>query len=82
MHYPDTPLSLKPEIGNFFRSEDGTDDFLFYPYEYHEDAPYYGFPEWYIPCGEFCAMMEWNYEIDASSCLSSGNRNYEAKNLG
>ena len=82
VHYPDTPLSLKPEIGNFFRSEDGTDDFLFYPYEYHEDAPYYGFPEWYIPCGEFCAMMEWNYEIDASSCLSSGNRNYEAKNLG
>ena len=82
VHYPDTLLTLKPEIGNFFRSEDGTDDFLFYPYEYQDDALYYGFPEWYIPCGEFCAMMEWNYEIDASSCLSSGNRNYEAKNLG
>ena len=82
VHYPDTLLTLKPEIGNFFRSEDGTDDFLFYPYEYQDDALYYGFPEWYIPCGEFCAMMEWNYEIAASSCLSSGNRNYEAKNLG
>lgn len=82
VHYPETPLTLKPEIGNFFHGEDGTDDSMFYPYVYHDAAPYYGFPEWYIPCGEFCAMMEWTYEIDASSCLSSGNGDYMPKNLG
>lgn len=80
--YPDTPLTLKPEIGNFFQGEDGSDDSMFYPFAYHDDALYYGFPEWYIPCGEFCAMMEWDYELNASSCLVSKNRDYAAENLG
>ncbi len=77
VEYPDTPLILKPEVGNFFNG----DNVAYGSIDYYDNAPDYGFPEWHIPCGEFCAMMIDNYEINASSTLFSNDERYAAKNL-
>lgn len=79
--YPDTPLILKPEVGSFFYGENAGDDDQFCSFEQGDDAPDYGFPEWHIPCGEFCAMAVGEYKIDASSTLFSTDEKYTADNL-
>lgn len=79
--YPDTPLILKPEVGSFFYGENAEDDEQFCSFEHSDDAPDYGFPEWHIPCGEFCAMAVGEYEITASSTLFSTDGKYTADNL-
>lgn len=78
--YPETPLILKPRIGSFFYGENADDD-RFCSFEYDDLAPDYGFPEWHIPCGEFCAMAIGTYEIEASSCLSPESGNYAVENV-
>ena len=50
-------------------------------FERSDDAPDYGFPEWHVPCGEFCAMQSWKYEIEASSTLPSADGRYAAAHL-
>jgi len=80
VEYPETPLILKPKVGSFFYGENADDD-RFCSFEYDDLAPDYGFPEWHIPCGEFCAMSTGTYEIEASSCLSPGSGNYTVENL-
>ncbi len=79
--YPDTPLILTPEVGSFFYGESAEDDNQFCTFEHSDDAPDYGFPEWHIPCGEFCAMAVREYEIIASSTLFSTDGKYTADNL-
>lgn len=79
--YPDTPLILKPEAGHFFYGENAEDNDQFCSFEYSDSAPDYGFPEWHIPCGEFCAMAVGKYEIEASSTLASADGKYTADNL-
>lgn len=79
--YPDTPLILKPEVGSFFYGENAEDDEQFCSFEHSDDAPDYGFPEWHIPCGEFCAMAVRDYEIVTSSTLFSTDEKYTADNL-
>lgn len=80
VEYPGTPLILKPRIGCFFYGENADDDH-FCSFEYDDLAPDYGFPEWHIPCGEFCAMAIGTYEVEASSCLSPESGNYAAEHL-
>lgn len=77
--YPETPLVLKPETGSFFHGENMYDAELWF--ERSDDAPDYGFPEWHVPCGEFCAMQSWKYEIEASSTLPSADGRYAAAHL-
>ncbi len=82
---PEIPWVLKPEVRNFFYGENGEstqDEDRFCTFEYGDDAPDYGFPEWHVVCGEFCAMSELKYEITASSELASVDGRYAAKNLG
>ena len=79
--YPGTPLILTPEVGSFFYGESAEDDNQFCTFEHSDDAPDYGFPEWHIPCGEFCAMAVREYEIIASSTLFSTDGKYTADNL-
>lgn len=79
--FPDTPLILTPEVGSFFYGESAEEDEQFCSFEHSDDAPDYGFPEWHIPCGEFCAMAVREYEIDASSTLFSADGKYTADNL-
>ncbi len=78
--YGEKPLILIPEVKTFFYVE-SADDELFCSFLYDDDAADYGFPEWHIPCGEFCAMSDVKYEISASSELSSENEKYAAQNL-
>lgn len=80
VEYPRTPLILKPQTGSFFYGENADDDH-FCSFEYDDLAPDYGFPEWHIPCGEFCAMAIGTYEIEASSCLSPESGDYAAEHL-
>lgn len=81
VHYPDTPFILTPETGSFFYGENAGNDEQFCSFEYDEYAPDYGFPEWHIPCGEFCAMAIFEYAIEASSTLPSADGKYTAENL-
>lgn len=73
--YPEEPLTLTPEVRNFFYGERGEGE-QFCSFEYADDAPDYGFPDWHAPCGEFCAMAEGKYEITASSELPSSDGRY------
>lgn len=81
--YPETPLVLTPEIRNFFYGENGwsEEEDRFCSFEYADDAPDYGFPDWHAPCGEFCAMAEGKYEITASSELVSSDGRYAPEHL-
>jgi hypothetical protein len=81
VNFPDTPLTLTPEVGSFFYGENAEDNDQFCSFEHSDDAPDYGFPEWHIPCGEFCAMAVDENEINASSTLSSADGKYSADNL-
>ncbi|MBD5473571.1 MAG: leucine-rich repeat protein [Lachnospiraceae bacterium] len=78
--YPETTLVLTPEVRNFFYGENGDGD-QFCSFEYMDDAPDYGFPDWHAPCGEFCAMAEGKYEITASSELSSSDGRYAPEHM-
>lgn len=80
IRYPKEPYTLTAEVKNFFYGE-SADDELFCAFTYDDDAPDFGFPEWHIPCGEFCAMSGGKYEITASSELASQDGRYAAKNL-
>lgn len=80
VNYPETPLILTPEIRNFFYGEsaDGDD---FCSFEYDDDAPDFGFPEWQLPCGESDAMI-WSLDITATSELASPEEGkYDAQNM-
>ena len=58
---PETIWVLKPEVRKFFYGENGEsteEEDRFCSFEYDDDATDYGFPEWHVPCGEFCAMSE------------------------
>ncbi|NBJ91461.1 NADase-type glycan-binding domain-containing protein [Parablautia muri] len=80
VHIPKEPLTLTAEVKNFFYGE-SADDELFCAFTYDDNAPDFGFPEWHVPCGEFCAMSGGRYEIMASSELASQNNKYAARNL-
>ncbi len=82
---PETIWVLKPEVRKFFYGENGEsteEEDRFCSFEYDDDATDYGFPEWHVPCGEFCAMSEFICEITASSELPSQDGRYGAQNLG
>ena len=81
--YPETPLVLTPEVRNFFYGENAwsDDEDIFCSFEYADDAPDYGFLDWHVPCGEFCAMAEGKYEITASSELSSSDGRYAPEHM-
>ncbi len=96
IQYPQTPLILKPEVKNFFYGDSPVDEELyasfeeyfsywnddrFCSFEYDDNAPDFGFFEWCLPCGEFCAMYEWKAEYTASSTLASSDGRYDAKYL-
>lgn len=79
VRYPQEPLVLKPEIGNYFYGENGEgDDWL--SCEEADDAPDYGFDTWHEICGEWCGY-EGFLEITASSELASSDDRYAARNL-
>lgn len=78
--YPETPFVLTPEVRNFFYGENDLweeHDF----FEYADEAPDYGFLDWHVPCGEFCAMSEGKYKITASSELSSSDGRYAPEHM-
>ncbi|MCM1126011.1 MAG: leucine-rich repeat domain-containing protein [Lachnospiraceae bacterium] len=79
--YPETPLTLMPDVRNFFYGENAWPDEIFCSFEYDDDAPDYGFPEWHIPCGEFCAVWEFGGGITASSELPSSDGRYAPRHL-
>lgn len=80
--YPEEPIMLTPEVRNFFYGERGEEE-QFCSFEYADDAPDYGFPEWHLPCGEFCPMVKspWSDGITASSELASPDGRYAPENL-
>lgn len=79
VNYPETPLVLMPEIGNFFYGDSAEgDDFC--SFEYDDNAPDFGFPEKELPCGELCATGEY-CEITASSSLASRDGRYAPWNV-
>lgn len=80
VNYPETPLVLTPEIRNFFYGE-SADDEKFCSFEYDDNAPDFGFPEWQLPCGESDAMI-WSLDITATSELASLEEGkYDARNM-
>lgn len=79
VRYPQEPLVLKPEIGNYFYGENGEGDNCLSGEE-ADDAPDYGFIAWHAPCGEWC-VGEGFLDITASSELASADGRYAAKNL-
>ncbi len=79
VNYPETPMTLTPEVRNFFYGENGEGD-QFDSFERSEDAPDYGFEEWHAPCGEFCAG-ECKISLEASSELASEDGRYSPENL-
>lgn len=81
VNYPETPYLLTPDVRNFFYGDSTDDDEKFCSFEYADDALDFGFPEWMLPCGEFCAMQELKYDITATSELPSADERYAAKNL-
>ncbi len=85
VEYQETPLILTSDVRNFFYGENAwsDDEDTFCSFEYDDDAPDYGFPEWHLPCGEFCAMTEgpWAEGITASSELASADGRYAPKHL-
>lgn len=81
VHYYEEPLILRPEVRNFFYGESAAEAEKFCSFEYADDALDFGFPEWHLPCGEFCAVEEWKYEVNASSILASADDKYAAENL-
>lgn len=80
VNYPESPLVLRPEVRNFFYGENA-DDEHFDTFEYADDALDYGFEEWHVPCGEFCAYAGGRLEIEASTELFSADDRYAAENL-
>lgn len=96
IRYPEAPLTLKPEVRNFFYGDSPIDEKLyasfeeyysywyddhFCSFEYDDKAPDFGFFEWCLPCGDFCAMAEWKAEYIASSTLASSDGRYDANHL-
>ncbi len=79
VRYPQEPLVLKPEIGNYFYGENGEGDNLL-SCEEADDAPDYGYSAWHAPCGETC-VGEGYLDITASSELASADGRYAAENL-
>lgn len=79
VRYPEEPLVLRPEIGNFFYGENGEGD-LICSMEEADDAPDYGFGAWHSFCGEWC-VGEGFLDIMASSELASSDKRYAAQNL-
>lgn len=83
--YQEEPLTLTPDVRNFFYGENAGSEEKgrFCSFEYADDAPDYGFPEWHLPCGEFCPMIEgpWSDGITASSELASPDGRYAPENL-
>lgn len=77
VNYPEEPLVLTPDVRQFFYGENADNEH----FEYAEDALDYGFKEWHVPCGDFCAMPGGGLSIEASSELASSNDRYAAKNL-
>ncbi|MDE6926768.1 MAG: leucine-rich repeat domain-containing protein [Acetatifactor sp.] len=79
VNYPETPHVLTPEVRNFFYGENGEED-SFDSFEFSEEAPDYGFQEWHVPCGEFCAGTCY-ITVEASSELASTDGRYSADNV-
>lgn len=79
VRYPQEPLVLKPEIGNYFYGENGEGDTCLSGEE-ADDAPDYGFNAWHAPCGEWC-VGGGILDITASSELASSDGRYAARNL-
>lgn len=91
VRYPEELIILRPEVRNFFYGDyyDGGKDIYraFYEdkwcsFEEDEQAPNFGYSDWQWPgCSSWCAMIDFEQEVEASSELESFTGRYAAENV-
>lgn len=83
VRYAPEPLTLRPEVRNFFYGDDPElEEEQWCSWEESEQAPNFGYSDWQWPgCSSWCGCFDFVQEAEASSELASDSGRYAPANV-